>query len=298
MPHPIRRRLVRIVLSVTGAAVAVAMVVVGVDFGSADPGDSGDRARSSSARLATRAEVSLAPTDSPYLVRRAQTFSRSAKRVTLKKLPAVKDREYMTSNLNLWPHPRESGKPLDVLDEGGIVALTGVTEGGFSQIVYQRQLRWVHSAHLSDQKPAPEPEEPATSADSSSSPSSSSSSSAGTSSAPCPDGSGTEAGLTSSAVRLFRAVCNAFPALSSYGGYDGHGEHSTGKAVDFMVEDGALGQAVADWARAHASELDLYDIIWAQRIWTRVRSSEGWRSMSDRGSATANHYDHVHIAVN
>ena len=296
MPHPIRRRLVRIVLPVASAAVAVALVVVGVDFGSADPGDSGDQARSSSARLATRAEVSVAPTDSPYLVRRAKTFSRSAKRVTLKKLPAVEDREYMTSNLNLWPHPRESGKPLDVLDEGGIVALTGVTKAGFSQIVYQRQLRWVHSAHLSDKKPAPEPEEPAASAASASS--SSSAASAGTSSAPCPDGSGTEAGLTSSAVQLFRAVCNAFPALSSYGGYDGHGEHSSGKAIDFMVSDSGTGQAVADWARAHAAELDLYDIIWSQHIWTDVRSSEGWRSMSDRGSATANHYDHVHIAVN
>jgi hypothetical protein len=29
-----------------------------------------------------------------------------------------------------------------------------------------------------------------------------------------------------------------------------------------------------------------------------VRAGEGWRAMPDRGSATANHYDHVHIAVN
>ena len=55
---------------------------------------------------------------------------------------------------------------------------------------------------------------------------------------------------------------------------------------------------MADWARAHAGELNLYDIIWAQHIWTPVRSSEGWRSMPDRGSPTANHYDHVHISVN
>ena len=43
---------------------------------------------------------------------------------------------------------------------------------------------------------------------------------------------------------------------------------------------------------------NLYDVIWAQHIWTPVRSSEGWRSMPDRGSPTANHYDHVHISVN
>jgi len=99
-------------------------------------------------------------------------------------------------------------------------------------------------------------------------------------------------------VRLFRGVCNAFPALSTYGGYDGHGEHSSGRAIDFMISDASLGQAVADWARAHASELNLFDVIWSQHIWTPVRSSEGWRSMSDRGSSTANHYDHVHISVN
>ena len=27
------------------------------------------------------------------------------------------------------------------------------------------------------------------------------------------------------------------------------------------------------------------------------RGGEGWRGMSDRGSATANHYDHVHVST-
>ncbi len=99
-------------------------------------------------------------------------------------------------------------------------------------------------------------------------------------------------------MRLYRAACAAFPALSSYGGWDAHGEHSSGRAIDFMVSDPSLGQALADWARAHAGELNLYDVIWQQRIWTPVRASEGWRGMPDRGSATANHFDHVHISVN
>ncbi|MGH8775923.1 MAG: hypothetical protein ACRDWI_12375 [Jiangellaceae bacterium] len=38
-------------------------------------------------------------------------------------------------------------------------------------------------------------------------------------------------------------------------------------------------------------------MIWAQRIWTAERSSDGWRWMEDRGSDTANHYDHVHVTV-
>ena len=54
---------------------------------------------------------------------------------------------------------------------------------------------------------------------------------------------------------------------------------------------------IARWLREHASELGVMEVIHAQKIWTTQRSSEGWRSMSDRGSATANHYDHVHISV-
>jgi hypothetical protein len=39
------------------------------------------------------------------------------------------------------------------------------------------------------------------------------------------------------------------------------------------------------------------EVIWARRIWTVQRNSDGWRSMEDRGSATANHFDHVHVTV-
>jgi hypothetical protein len=60
---------------------------------------------------------------------------------------------------------------------------------------------------------------------------------------------------------------------------------------------GDLGWQVAEFLRAHAAEFNLYDVIYAQRIFTQERASEGWRAMSDRGSTTANHYDHVHVAV-
>ena len=85
----------------------------------------------------------------------------------------------------------------------------------------------------------------------------------------------------------------------TYGGQDGHGEHVNGKAIDFMVSDSGTGQRAGGLpATRTAAELDLFDIIWSQHIWTIERSGEGFRSMSDRGSATANHYDHVHIKVN
>jgi hypothetical protein len=114
--------------------------------------------------------------------------------------------------------------------------------------------------------------------------------------APCPDPS-VENGLTEGAVYVYRSVCHAFPQITSYGGWDNHGEHSSGKALDIMTSDVELGTAIAEFLQAHASELHLFDILWRQHIWTPVRASEGWRLFADRGSATANHFDHVHVSV-
>lgn len=79
----------------------------------------------------------------------------------------------------------------------------------------------------------------------------------------------------------------------------GESEHPLGLALDFMVYgDKAKGQALANYAQANAGALNIYYIIWQQHIWDIQRASEGWRLMEDRGSATANHMDHVHISFN
>ncbi|BBH16066.1 hypothetical protein Back2_03530 [Nocardioides baekrokdamisoli] len=119
---------------------------------------------------------------------------------------------------------------------------------------------------------------------------------AGLSMVPCPS-DGVEAGLQPAAVRVHRAVCNAFPQIARYGGL-GAGEHANGKAIDIMTTDVALGYEIADFLKAHAAELGLFDVIYRQHIWTPVRAGEGWRLMPDRGSITANHFDHVHVSVN
>jgi len=93
-------------------------------------------------------------------------------------------------------------------------------------------------------------------------------------------------------------VCAAFPELTTYGGQDGHGEHVNGQAIDFMVPNSDVGQRLADYLYANHAQFDLFDIIWAQSIWTIERAGEGFRPMEDRGSPTANHFDHVHIMVN
>ena len=106
-----------------------------------------------------------------------------------------------------------------------------------------------------------------------------------------------ESGLTSKTISVLHAVCAAFPDVKSYGGYRNEsGYHGQGRAIDVMIS-GDRAWEIARWLRENAKSLGVIEVIHAQKIWTTQRASEGWRSMSDRGSATANHYDHVHISV-
>ncbi|MET0998413.1 MAG: SH3 domain-containing protein [Marmoricola sp.] len=205
--------------------------------------------------------------------------SRSSARVPLvnNRVPVAKGKLWSTAPLDLRLEPREKARTAGLVKPGTRVAITGRRQGGYAEVIVNKTARWVTDDYLSKDK-VPE--------------------AMAVSNAPCPDGSGIEGGLQPAAVRTYRAVCNAFPELSAYGGQDGHGEHVNGQAIDFMVPSSSVGQRVADYLFAHRAEFDLFDIIWSQHIWTIERSGEGFRSMSDRGSATANHYDHVHIMVN
>lgn len=225
------------------------------------------------------AALSIGGADLTAVADRSRPVSRMAKRVELE--PEAVAKKYATAELNLWTQPSERSKNVGTIEAGSRLAVTGKVVDGWVEILLKGEVRYVNADYVSADKP-----EPASSA-----------AVAGVSGAACPDGSSIEGGLTAGAIRMYRAVCAAFPALSSYGGWDDHGEHASGRAIDFMISDPALGKAVAEWLRAHAAELNLYNVIWAQQIYTQERGSEGWRSMSDRGSATANHYDHVHASV-
>ena len=96
---------------------------------------------------------------------------------------------------------------------------------------------------------------------------------------------------------MHRALCARFPKISSFGGRRSSGGfHGTGQALDAMIS-GSAGWDVAYWVRANAKRLGVSEVLFSQKIWTVQRGSEGWRSFSDRGSSTANHYDHVHVSV-
>jgi hypothetical protein len=70
------------------------------------------------------------------------------------------------------------------------------------------------------------------------------------------------------------------------------GGHPSGLALDYMCSV-ALGNAIVEYHRAHWDELGVEYIIWQQRMLSSPGGS--WKGMEDRGSATANHMDHVHV---
>lgn len=185
---------------------------------------------------------------------------------------------WTTADLNLWTRPDDKADKTGEIAAGKKVLATGRSLQGREEIVVDGNARWVTTGYLSKSKPLGV--------------------GAGLSDAPCPDSS-VENGLAADTILVYRSVCHAFPQVTEYGGWAPRVEHNTGHALDVMVYgDKALGDAIAAWAQAHAAELNLYDIIWWDRIWTPVRASEGWRDYGDHGSPTANHMDHVHIGTN
>ncbi|MCR1785913.1 endonuclease/exonuclease/phosphatase family protein [Nocardioides carbamazepini] len=116
--------------------------------------------------------------------------------------------------------------------------------------------------------------------------------------------------VTPSLRRLVEILAPMF-GIKVVGGYRPSardpGGHPSGNAADFVVpatstgwatgEGRQVGDALAAYAQAHASELNVDYIIWWQHIWSVERASEGWRPMESRGSSTQDHRDHVHVNV-
>ena len=122
--------------------------------------------------------------------------------------------------------------------------------------------------------------------------------SGGVSDQECSVSSSIESGLTPSGRAAYRAVCAEFPEVSSYGGRraDPGSDHNSGNAVDIMIT-GATGDRITEYLIANRDRLNVKYVIFEQKIYA---SYTGWsgRAMEDRGSVTANHYDHVHVSVN
>jgi uncharacterized protein YraI len=229
---------------------------------------------------------------------RKQDLSRDTTRPSVKAVPTPKmsvsetitpkapklkviDSKYATTDLNVRTEPKEDSSVVAVVDAGTKLSVTGTVTDGFRYISYRGKGRWVKNEYLSDKKPA----------------TSTISSSGGISSAPCPSSS-VESGLTPDAIRVHRALCHRYPQITSFlGRRSSSGYHGSGRALDCMISNTTVGWEAANWVRANAKRLGVSEVIYQQKIWTVQRSSEGWRSMSDRGSPTANHMDHIHVSV-
>ena len=198
---------------------------------------------------------------------------------------------YTTAGVNLRVGPGKDYDARTTLSEGKAVEITEWAVDGWRQVVWSEKSGWIKESFLTETKPvvAAAPSKAAAASGGSSS---------GFSTEACAAASGIESGLTSRTRAVLRAVCAEFPSVTSYGGYraGGGSYHSSGQAIDVMVS-GEAGWEIARWARANASSLGIIEVLYSQQIWTAQRSGDGWRGVEDRGSVSANHYDHVHISV-
>jgi hypothetical protein len=205
-----------------------------------------------------------------------QQLSRNAERAPLpneaeaEKLVSGHMYVIQTDAADVYADADDTSPVLAILAPGEKVAVTGKKKRGWTQIMHKDAPRWVKSSALTKEKEQELSDKPCPKAD--------------------------ESGLQPETISVIRAVCAKFPAVRSYGGTrGGGGDHATGRAVDIMV-DSATGDTIAAYLQKNASKLGIEYLIWKQRIW-RPATSNSWRGMSDRGSPTANHMDHVHVST-
>ena len=301
MSRPRPRRAMRPPLAARAARIAVpAVVITALGVGVAGAVMPGEDAQVAYPAPASTASVDSSPSER---IMRSQELSRGTTRrpANLAAMPKPKssasdtiapilklkitDRKYAATDLNVRTEPKNGASVVAVVDKGTKLAVTKTISNGFRYVSYRSKGRWVKNKYLSDTKPK-------------STSSSSSGGGGGISGAPCPGGSSVESGLTPDAIRVHRALCHRYPQFTSFlGRRSSSGNHGSGRALDCMISDSSFGWDAARWVRANAKSLGVSEVIYRQQIWTVQRSSDGWRSMSDRGSPTANHMDHVHVSV-
>ena len=103
--------------------------------------------------------------------------------------------------------------------------------------------------------------------------------------------SGSYGGVADSVQEVGNAMECVFPGhdVLGVGSRGNASDHPGGYALDFMTTSG---DAIADCAIEHSDALGIEYVIWNQRI----NTGSGWKRMEDRGGATANHEDHVHMS--
>ena len=117
-----------------------------------------------------------------------------------------------------------------------------------------------------------------------------------------PDTSVDTTGLQPQAAAFATDVANTYGVTNIGTVREGDdSDHGSGLAVDFMVPEGSdLGDQVAQYAVSNMEANGISYVIWEQQFYAPTNNVYGpantWNQMPDRGDATANHYDHVHVS--
>jgi hypothetical protein len=272
--------------ALVAAPVAVLATVSAVSFGVVSQTPEPDRdllAQTSSdvsAAAVVRAPVVSRSQSRAAAKKERQQVQRKAEQLRLRKgakatraaLRSADTRLWTTEDLNIWTLPAADADKVGILDAGEKVLITGRERGERQEIVLDGESRWVTVGYLDDDKPV-----------------------AGIGGT-CTNGTSVPSGVDPNITKVHQAVCAAFPDVSSYGTFRNDGEHGQGRAVDIMIS-GERGWEIAEFVRKNYVALGVEYLIYSQKIWSVERGGEGWRGMSNRGSTTANHYDHVHVTV-
>ena len=197
--------------------------------------------------------------------------------------PGATGTAYVTvSTLNVRATSASDGVIVGTVHRGNALQTTGVEQNSRIQIIHNGVARWVYKPYTSTTPP---------------------------SSTPAPSTSVSLPGydrLNANAKRAVGHVLDTYPLIRTIGGYRASSsyssDHPNGRAIDVMVSNWSqqssidYGWTIARDFQANAAKYEITYIIWRQQIWNASYPERGWRWMEDRGSATANHYDHVHIS--
>lgn len=194
-------------------------------------------------------------------------------------LPKATGIRYINATaVNVRAKASTSSTKLASLNAGIALQITGKTSAGYTQVIYSAKTAWVASEYLSTTK-------------------ASSSTDLGSSSLNK---------LNETAKASVLRVREEFPEISTIYGWRSSSsyssDHPSGRAIDIMIPSWskssgkALGDEIAAYFIENGKSLDVNYIIWRQQNYRITRGS--WVKMSDRGGATANHMDHVHVSFN
>lgn len=97
-------------------------------------------------------------------------------------------------------------------------------------------------------------------------------------------------------VQRFADAVSKATGAESFGTYPGHSP-TIDRALDIFVPTTSrtLGDAICAFALANIDRFGVDYVVYRQRIYNPEIATY-WRAMEDRGSPTANHFDHVHVS--